>query len=239
MKLTKLIISSLLLCLPVLASGQSESEGGAKDFRIRKGDIYTTLTFSLSTRAAENEDQIIRQVVKQDRYQFRVIANSGYAIQDNFTLGLSLGYGRQEEELTTLDDNNARVTSKKIEQGYSFAPVMRNYVPFGNGQLQIVVQTELGITIGETLQRTFLSDDVNKTEGDFVELGIGVSPGLVLFFDKHWAFETTVGLAGLSTRVEEKVTNDDEENRQRVVESTVDLRINLLQLNLGVAYYFN
>ena len=88
------------------------------------------------------------------------------------------------------------------------------------------------------MQRVFLENEIDKIEGDFIDIELGVSPGLVLFFDRHWAFETTVDIAGFSTRIEEEVVNDDQDNRQRVVESAIDLRINLLQLNLGVAYYF-
>jgi hypothetical protein len=100
------------------------------------------------------------------------------------------------------------------------------------------VQSELGFSFGESLERVFREDDIDKIEGTFLELGFGVSPGLALFFDRHWAFETTVGIAGLSARIDEREVNDDAENRERVVETGIDLRINLLQLNLGVAYYF-
>ena len=71
-----------------------------------------------------------------------------------------------------------------------------------------------------------------------IEIELGVKPGFILFFDKNWAFETTVGIAGFSTRIEETTTNNDRENRQKIVESGIDLRLNILQLNLGIAYYF-
>ena len=59
-----------------------------------------------------------------------------------------------------------------------------------------------------------------------------------MFFDRHWALEATVGIAGLSTRIEEEVLNNDEQNKQRITETNIDLRLNLLSLNLGVAFYF-
>ena len=208
------------------------------DYRITKGRYYSSLTFSLDSRIAENEDQLVRQVVDQNRYDYRITANGGYVIKENLTLGLLAGYGRAREEITFVDENGENVTSKRLQQALSLAPSMRNYIPIGKGQLQILIQTELNVTIGESLQRTFRIDDIDKVEGDFIDIELGVSPGLVLFFDRHWAFETTVGIAGFSTRIEEKVTNNDQDNLQRVVESGVDLRINLLQLNLGVAYYF-
>lgn len=234
------ILSATLVALLYASLGYSQDALMADEptFRITKGRYYSSLTFSLNSRNAENEDQLFRQVEDQDRYNYRIIGNAGYAIKDNMTLGLSAAYGREREEITFLDENGANVTSKSVEQGLSIAPNMRNYIPIGKGQLQILIQTELGVTVGESLQREFLENEINKIEGEFIDIEIGVSPGLVLFFDRNWAFETTVDIAGFSTRIEEEVVNDDEENRQRVVESAIDLRINLLQLNLGLAYYF-
>ena len=221
-----------------LCHSQNELADKGDAFGITKGRLYTSTTFSLNTRNAENEDQLFRQVLDQDRYNYRIIANVGYAIKDNITLGLSAGYGREREEITFLDENGENVTTKSLEQGLSIAPNMRNYIPIGTGQLQVLIQTELGITIGESLEREFMESEINKIEGDFIDMNLGVSPGLVLFFNRNWAFETTVDIAGFSIRIEEEVVNDDEENRQRVVESDIDLRLNLLRLNLGVAYYF-
>lgn len=221
-----------------LAFSQDGDSENTEDYRISKGRFYGALSFSLDQRKAENENQLLRQVVDQNRFNYRIIGNGGYAIKDNFTLGLTLAYGRQKEEITFLNENEEEVTSNRLQQGFSFAPNMRNYIPIGKGQLQILVQTELGFTFGESLERIFFEDEVDKINGDFVEINLGVSPGIVLFFDRNWAFETTVGIAGLSTRIEEEVVNDDTENRQRVESSNIDLKINLLQLNLGVAFYF-
>ena len=234
------ILFATLVALMYTSFGYSQDAFVADEnnFRITEGRFYSSLTFSLNSRNAENEDQLFRQVLDQDRYNYRVIGNGGYALKDDMTLGLSAGYGRAREEITYLDENGENVTSKSLEQGLSLAPNMRKYISIGKGQLQILIQTELGVTIGESVQRVFLENEIDKIEGDFIDIELGVSPGLVLFFDRHWAFETTVDIAGFSTRIEEEVVNDDQDNRQRVVESAIDLRINLLQLNLGVAYYF-
>ena len=240
----KIFSSKNILCAVIAIStfgGQiaaQETAPAPTDYRIAKGRYYGSLNFSMDTRKAENEDQLIRQVVDQNKYEYRVTANGGYAIRDNMTLGLSAGYGRSKEELTTPDENENLVTTKKLRQGYSIAPNMRNYIPLGNGRVQVLVQTEFNATFGDSLQRTFRQDDVDKVEGKFVDLGLGVSPGMLLFFNRNWAFETMVGLAGFSWKMEEKIKNGDVAHKQKTVESGIDLRLNLLQLKLGVAYYF-
>ena len=233
MKLTIPVYFLLLSFYGAMAQDTTDID----EFLIAKGRIFATATFSLDQRKAENEDQLLRYVISQDRVNFQVIASSGYAIMDGMTLGLGIGYGRQREEITYENDSGQEITSNRVQQGLSIIPTMRTYVPLRTGRFQILVQTELGFTFGESLQRIMYTSDVDKIEGDFFEARLGVSPGAVLFFDRHWAFEVTVGLAGLSARVAEEVTNNDESTRTRVVESGIDFQINLLRLNLGVAYY--
>lgn len=229
----------IILGLLFAISGYSQKETyDGNNFFITKGRYYGALTFSLSQRKAENEDQLIRQVVEQDRYNYRLVGNGGYAIKDNFTLGLSLGYGQAREDITYLNENEQELNSKRLQRGLSIAPNMRNYIPIGIGKLQILIQTQLGLTFGESLQRIYSADNVDKIEGDFLEIDLGVSPGVVLFFTRNWAFETRVNIAGLSTRIEEEITNDDESKRTRIEQTNIDFKLNLLELNLGVAFYF-
>jgi hypothetical protein len=228
------LLLSIFFCVQIQAQGIGESE---EDLTIKKGRFYYSLSFSLNQRKAENEDQLLRQVINQDKYDYRIVGNVGYALMDNLTVGVAGGYGRLKEEITFLDDNDQEVTSKRLEQGFSIVPNMRNYIPLGKGRFQILVQTELGLTVGESLERIIYTNDMDRIDGKFVEFNLGVNPGLVLFFDKNWAFEVTVGAAGLKTRVDERILNDDEGNKERIQTTDIDLRLNILQLNLGVAFY--
>jgi hypothetical protein len=228
----------ILFLFATALQAQEESAPKPVDYLVKKGRFYGTLTFSMDQRLAENEDQLLRFVIDQDRLNYRIIGSGGYAIFDNHTFGLGVGYGREREEITFENEDGEEVTSKRVEQGISIVPNYRTFIPLGSGRLQILVQTELGLTFGESLVRNISASDVDKVEGDFFEGSFGVSPGAVLFFDRNWAFEATVGVAGLSVRVEDQVTNNNEDDRQRVVQSGIDLRLNLLALNLGVAYYF-
>lgn len=206
--------------------------------KITKGRSYISLSFSLDQRKAENEAQLFRQVIDQDKLNYRVNANGGYALKDNFTLGLGLSYGREKEDIHFVDENGVEVTSRFLSNDVSFIPHMRNYIPFGNGTFQIFVQTDMRLTFAESLRRDFFPDEIDKTERNAFEYRLGVSPGVLLFFDRHWAFELSVGLAGLTSRITEEVVNDQEADKARIVKTDIDLKINLLALNLGVAYYF-
>ena len=114
------IIFVLLLSSSGFAQGVTDdNENG---YLIKKGMFYSALTFSLSQRNAENEDQLLRQVINLDRYTFRVVGNGGYALKDNFTLGLLVGFGESREEITFLDENENEATSKRLQRGVTIAP---------------------------------------------------------------------------------------------------------------------
>lgn len=220
------------------AFGQSDTSPADDDKTIKKGRGYISLSFSLDQRNAENESQLFRQVIDQDKLNYRVTTNGGYAIMDNFTLGLGLSYGRKREDVNFLNDDNVEVTSRFLQNDISFIPNMRNYIPLGDGSLQIFVQTDMRFTFSESLRRDFYPDEVDKFESDVFEYRLGVSPGALLFFDRNWAFEVSVGLAGLTSRFTSQILNDDLDNQTRIVKTDIDLRLNLLALNLGVARYF-
>lgn len=230
------IFSTLLLFAPLFS--QENPPSPKDDKMITRGRSFVILSFSLDQRKAENEAQLFRQVIDQDRLNYRVNVNGGYAFKDNLTLGLGLSYGREREDITFFDENGTEVTSRFVRNDISFTPNMRNYVPFGSGTFQIFVQTDMRFTFAESLQRDFFPEEINKIERDVFEYRLGVSPGALLFFDRNWAFEVSVGLAGLTSRVTEEVVNDNEEDKTRIVKTDIELRINLLALNLGVAYYF-
>lgn len=231
------LLGLLLLVSPVFSQGDPS---GAEDaYLLTKGRGFGVLTFSLDQRNAENENQLLRQVVDQDKFNYRVTAASGYALQNNFTLGLGISYGREREDVTFVNQDDQEITSRRIGQDISFIPNLRKYIPLGTGRLQIFVQTDLRFTLGESLQRDFLLAEVEKVEENYAEIRLGVQPGVVLFFTRNWAFEASVGFAGISTEWATKTINDDEDNQTKIQESSIDLKINLLALNLGVAYYFD
>jgi hypothetical protein len=225
------------LVSPVFA--QADPSGLSEDYMITPGRGYSVLTFSLDQRNAENENQLLRQVIDQDKFDYRVTASGGYALKNNFTLGLGFSYGRQREDITFVNQDDEEITTKSVGQDVSFIPNIRKYVPLGSGRLQIFVQTDLRASFGESLQRDFLAAEVQKTEEDFVELRLGVQPGVVLFFTRHWAFEASVGVAGVSSRWSTRTFNEDQANQTKIQQSSIDLKLNLLALNLGVAYYFD
>lgn len=235
-QLSKLFLLCGMLILAVQGFAQESSEDSL--FSISKGRSFLNLSFSLDQREAQNENQLIREVLDQDRFNLNVNMNGGYAIMDNFMLGLAFGYGRNREDVLQINQDNEEVLTRRVGQDFTLTPNMRNYIPLGNGQFQVFVQTDLRIKYAESLRRDIYETEQDKLESVVFETRLGVSPGMVVFFDRNWAFETSVSLAGLTSKWTRQTLNDDEENQTRIQENSVDLKLNLLALNLGVARYF-
>jgi hypothetical protein len=229
------LLGSFLISASAVAQDQTSQE----DYTVTKGRGYGVMTFSLDQRDAQNENQLFRQVIDQEKLDYRITASGGYALNNNFTVGLGFSYGRQREDITFINEDEEEVTSRSVGQDVSFIPNIRKYVPLGAGKLQIFVQTDLRFSLGESLQRDFLAAEVEKTEENFTEIRLGVEPGVVLFFTREWAFEASVGIAGVTSRWTTQTVNDDQANEAKIQQSSIDLKLNLLQLNLGVAYYFD
>lgn len=230
-----LFLISALYHTSIMAQTNEESDLNL----ITKGRGFVNLAFSLDQREAENENQFIRDVLDQDRLNYRITSNGGYAIKDNFVLGLGLGYGRNREDLIQINQDGEEVFTRTVGQDFTITPNMRNYVPLGLGKFQVFIQTDLRLNFGESLRRNIFVDEVEKLETEFFQSRVGVSPGLIIFFNRSWAFETSVGLVGLTSRWTTETFNNDTENRTRIQENSVDLQLNLLALNLGVAFYFD
>lgn len=231
------LLGFCFLLFPFGTCAQNEQNDSEDTPMVAKGRFYTNLAFSLDQRNAENEDQLLRQVIDQDKLNFRITSATGYALKDNFTIGLGLSYGRQQQDITFINDDDQEQTNRSLGHDVSFVPNIRQYVPV-NKSFQIFVQADFRFSIGEELTRKFLPNEIEKVESNFLETRLGVTPGAVLFFNRNWAFETSVGLVGLSSKWSEETVNNDEANKARITENNIDLKLNLLSLNLGVAYYF-
>ncbi|WP_052444303.1 outer membrane beta-barrel protein [Flammeovirga sp. OC4] len=201
-----------------------------------KGQWYTSLTVQLSSSSAENEDQFIRQLHKQDNGEFEVGVQGGYFIKDFFMVGMEFSYSSQNKnEIYT--SNSVRTQLKSISHGYFFAPFIRNYIPLSSSRrFSIFNQTSLQVGASRTMRQTESDGELDKTMTDKVLLGIGIQPGLAAFIADGFAFEASVGLLGLEMEHKKAVTNYTEESQR--TDFDLNFRVNLLQIKLAVAYYF-
>jgi len=79
-------------------------------------------------------------------------------------------------------------------------------------------------------------DEVDKTYTEAFHFRAGISPGVTFFAIESFAFEVQLNLIGYDLSLTQKTVNDNPESRE--VNQKIDANINILSLQLGLAYYF-
>ncbi|BDC98186.1 hypothetical protein [Persicobacter psychrovividus] len=241
--LTALLCSMCFLAFPASAQEQQAPKTGDiqllnenfSRFR-KKGKIHSSIAFSFNTKHAQNQDQLIQQVLDQNKYDFSVEPLVGYFLKDNFSLGFALKYERGINERTIIGDPDDRFL-QTASQSYRLTGFMRNYLPLdGKGRFALYNQTNLYYEHGQRLNVTTTDMNISKSVNNYYEVGLGIQPGMVAFITKGFALEVSVGLLGFNLSKEEERINYEEITE--VTTSSFDYRLSLLELNIGVALYF-
>jgi len=151
---------------------------------------------------------------------FSLIPSVGYFVADNLAVGINLGYSTSKTEYTILNNTN---TSKS--SGFGVGPFARYYKHTSNEDFAIYGQVSALFGFGK-------NTDTNDNETKSSSMDIALSPGLVYFFNEHWAVELGFRGIGYYKQDPDKDTDDDEN-------STFQIGLNsLMPTTLGFRYHF-
>lgn len=235
---------SLLLFI-ILASFQSFSQedstkrfrGAEIDVRLDKGDIMLGGTLGLDLRSAENENQLLRTAVTENKDVFSFRLDGAYALKDDWFVGMGFVWGVTNREGDYIDPNTGDLSSVQFHSTrYSVRPFIKNHLPLDqNRRFNLVVQTEMGFSINQSIEESVTNEVVTRTLEREWGMGLGVRPGLLAFVMKNFAVEASVNIAGIGFTVLEVNKTDEPDVNVRSAE--LDLKIDLLQLNLGFITY--
>ncbi|WP_215224959.1 hypothetical protein [Echinicola shivajiensis] len=210
-------------------------EEGFEPFK--KGNFYTGLSFSLTDRKLENTDFLIQKVIDGEHLDYDVTLKGGYYTGDYGMVGVDVEFYQDKFTGITFQDPDS-LQSNRISRGLSVSPNFRSSVPLTNDE-RLSFFTVLGVTFGggRTLSRkTKNLDEIEKVYGSEFNFRVGLSPGLTFFVMEAFAIEVQLDVLGYDLKVTKNTMNNTEtaiETRQNI-----DFNINLLSLDLGLAYYF-
>lgn len=212
--------------------------GAPIDVRLDKGDFFIGGTLGLDLKDAENQNQILTTALTESSDNFNLRLDGGYAIKDDFFVGMGFLWGVTNRTGEYEDGNTGEISDiQYYGTRYSIRPFIKNHLPLTpNQRFNLVVQTELRFSLEQSLEETDLNEIVTRKYRDEWGLGIGVRPGLLAFVMNNFAVEASVNLAGIGfSVVEVNETNMPDVN---VSTANLDLKIDILQLNLGFVTYF-
>ena len=207
---------------------------------ISKGRITAGTQVSLMQATISDLDISLADIYELDGYILNVEAFGAYFVRDAMALGLRAGYNRTEytfdfelnEDLTDLAQQRDFVSN-----GFSLTPYLRYYLKiFPTSAFYFFSEIDLTYEYSTGLSVVDDGENLDKTRNTTHIIEAGLNPGVTIFVMKGFAFETSVGLLGLSTGIREIETNGT--SKSEIVTNVINFKINLLALNFSLAYYF-
>jgi hypothetical protein len=253
MKLKNISIIILLLILPTYLFAQEDSltvvqkttpydllssyySDNFKPFQ--KGNFYAGLAFSVTDKRITNTNYLIQEVVDGERLDYNILLKAGYYTGDYGMAIINVNYQQNRFDGVVLQDPDT-VNSQTLKRGFSVSPGFRSSVPLTPNE-RLSFYSEIGFTLGgsSSLTRDIRNiDEINRTYKTEFLFGLGLSPGVTFFAMENFAFEVQLkNVLGYEIKVAKSSTNDGPESKQ--MRQNVDFNINLLSLELGLAYYF-
>jgi len=204
----------------------------------QKGNAYVGFAFSLTDQTLQNQSRLFDKVLDGQDFNYDLTLRGGYLLRDFFMVGGNFIYRRDKFTGTIVQDSDT-INRERITSIGTVAPTIKTYFPLTkNNRLSFFNEIGIGFGFGNSVSRdTRNNDEITKSYTDEFNFTAGISPGITFFAIENFAFEVQLtNLIGYELNVSNKNTNELEESR--VTTHNVNFNINLLALNLGLAYYF-
>jgi hypothetical protein len=207
---------------------------------IAKGNIMAGFSVSLVQAEASDVDMVIGDLYDLDGYTFSVDAFGGYFFRDALATGIRGGYSRTKytlhfsllEDIAELDQER-----KYLSNGFYVQPFLRNYLKlFDSKSIYFFNETSFQVAYSYGISQVDDTEDISKTRTQSLSFKLGLNPGIDVVLVKGFAFETSVGLLGLSSSM-----IDIEENGESTSEinyNIINFEVNLLALDFCLVYFF-
>lgn len=211
------------------------------DEAIAAGRIQGGATLSLIQANTEDDalNILIGDVYEGEGYMFTVQVFGGYFIKNALAVGTHLGYSRTwfDIDFSILEDiADVKQQRKYVSNGFFAQPFLKNYMKvLDSKNLYLFNETSVMVKYSYGISQTDDGEEIDKTRNKTWSIEAGINPGLCIMVLNRFAFETSVGLLGLSTSVIDVEENG--ESHSRLVFNMVNFTINLLALDFSLVYF--
>ena len=213
-----------------------------EDEAIHQGNLLAGVTlFLLQGESDKDELNIIfGDIYKAEGYTFTVEGFCGYFVRDAMAVGLRAGYSRTfiDIDYSILEElADVKEHREYVSNGFFVQPFLKNYLKvFDSRILYFFNETSLRVEYSYGISQSDDGEDISRTKNHEWTFKFGINPGLSIFVLDRLAFETSVGLLGLSSSIVDVEEND--ESHSEVVYNIVNFKINLLALDFSLVYFF-
>ena len=211
------------------------------DEAIAAGHFQGGATLSLIQANTEDDAMniILGDIYEGEGYMFTVELFGGYFVKDALAVGTHLGYSRTwfDIDFSLLEDiADVKQHRKYVSNGFFAQPFLKNYMKvLDSKSLYLFNETSVKVQYSYGISQSDDGEEMDKTRNKTWSIEAGINPGLCIMVLNRFAFETSVGLLGLSTSVIDVEENG--ESHSRLVFNMVNFTINLLALDFSLVYF--
>jgi hypothetical protein len=243
MLLLKKIILLLLVILLNFTSAliYSQSNSDNKNFyqftNLQKGLAFIGVTGGASTRTSVNEDILILKIIDKQKDGYNIQVNGGYFLSKLFAVGGIIKYDWAKLNQVLENSEGAITYVQEAKSSLGGGVFIKNYIPITpNGRFNLFNVVGLGMNVENKVSEQTTNDILTRYYTITNNYSLGITPGIQVFIIKGFATEVGVNLAGL-THSDKKTTVNQIEST-RIKSSDLDLKLNILSLNISFYYFF-
>lgn len=228
-----------LIHFPNLAIGQvQEEDNSIGNFTpLQKHLAFIGLTGGVSTRSSENEDILITKIIDKQKDGFYVQANGGYFLSKSFAVGANMKYDWGKLNQILEDSEGVLTTIQEAKSSLGGGFFIKNYIPITpNGRFNLFNVVGLGLTLENKLSEQTTNAVLSRYFTKTNTYNLTINPGIQVLIIKGFATEVGVNLAGLTHTAKKTTLNQVESSK--IINSELDLKLNILSLNISFFYFF-
>lgn len=205
-------------------------------------------SFNIGFASYNISNKWIEPIVKvNDAYvqNFNFKVQGGYFIKDNVSVGLYFNYGIYDTKFNVSSDilelliNSKDYNTSNAGYNYRVAATVKNYIPLNKGQRIFLTNvTSMWYGYSYYLGRNIYNngEKITKSTQKTQNVGLGISPGLMYFMSRGFAFEFNFNPISIYYKNATIVNNETEGGSSR----SYGLNFEFVPFNieLGFSYYF-
>lgn len=209
---------------------------------VPKGQWITGVNVSYSQSSQDNYQFLIVENLSGKTYSFKVSPMVLYSFADNMAAGGRLSYERSLSKLSTGQVVIDSETDYDVDNLYSLShnyfatAAFRNYLSMGHStRFGFFTEVQLKAGGGQSKIVNGSGDDLTGTYERNFQLGLGLTPGLVMFLNNYSAIEVSVGVLGFNYTHTHSVTDRIYVADRKT--KSANFKVNLFSITFGVAFY--
>jgi len=231
----KISTALFLTCISwAAAHGQSDSTPKPP---YDKGYVFFGATGGASLRESENEDALFFLIREQQKNGFNVLLTGGYLLTPSMAVGGGLQYDRSSVSKITEDADGIVSDIREAGSIVTTSAYAKFFIPLTPGKrFNLYTIAGLAWVADRNTIENLTQDILTRTYVNKNTIRLGISPGIQVFVVDGFATEVGVNVAGFSGSSKQETVNGVPNSSVNTFD--LDLRLNILSLNISFYYYF-